>query len=83
MANRWAFLVGVEKCLRLEAGDMPFADGDAQAFAVALQVAGIPKSQQFASIGMMATKSQIESRLRSLNEKLKKGDEVVVFVFGV
>ena len=82
MANRWAFLVGVEKCLHPAAGDLPFADGDAQAIAVAFSVAGIPKSQQLASIGTMATKSQIESRLRSLNEQLKKGDEVIVFWAG-
>lgn len=82
MADRWAFVVAVEKFLHPEFGPMPYAEAGAKALAEAVVSAGYPKANRFVLLGPHATKAAIESRLRKLRKALRKGGEVLVYLAG-
>lgn len=82
MADRWAFIVAVEKPLDPIFGATPYAEAGAKALADALANAGYPKANQFVLLGPHATKAAVESRLRKLKKAVRKGDEVLAYFAG-
>ena len=72
MADRWAFIVAVEKPLDPTLGATPYAETGAKAIADALTLAGYAKANQFVLLGPHATKTAIESRLRKLKKAVRK-----------
>lgn len=82
MADRWAFIVAVEKHLDPSLGATPYAEAGAKAIADALTNAGYAKANQFVLLGPHATKTAIESRLRKLKKAVRKGEEVLAYWAG-
>jgi hypothetical protein len=82
VADRWAFVVAVEKPLHPEFGTAPYAEAGAKAIADALLTAGVPKANQAVLLGQYATKAAIDSRLRKLRKAIRKGGEVTAVVAG-
>lgn len=82
MADRWAFIVAIEKHLDPTLGVMPYAEAGAKALADALTLAGYPKAKQVVLLGPHATKTAVESRLRKLKKAVRKGDEVLAYWAG-
>ena len=82
MADRWAFVIAIDKYLDPALGTVPYAEAGAKAISDALAAAGYPKANQFVLLGQNATKSVIESRLRKLKKAVRKGDEVLAYFNG-
>lgn len=82
MADRWAFLVAIDKPLDPGLGATPYAEAGARALSDALLAAGTPKANQFVLLGSHATKAAVDSRLRKLRKAARKGDEVLVSLAG-
>ena len=80
MVERWAFLVAVGNPHYAGIGGPSHADADAAALSLALVSAGIPLSKQTLLVGADATKAVVESKARTVAKKLKKGDELIVFL---
>ncbi len=80
MADRWLFVVAVEKYLDTTVGTVPYAESGARGLAEALAGAGYPKTHHVTLFGSQATKAIVESRLRRLKRILKKDDELLVFI---
>lgn len=82
MADRWAFLVAIEKFADPALGGVPYADGCAKALADALASSGYRRSHQVVLTGSHATRTAVESRLRKLKRLVKKGDELLAVWVG-
>lgn len=79
MAKRWALIVAAGNPHYPGIGGPSHADADATAFAKAFATIAIPASQHVVMIGPQATMAVLESRIRSLARRLKRGD--VLFVY--
>ena len=58
---------------------MPYAEAAAKKASELLSKVGYPKANQFVLLGAQATQGAIESRVRKLRKKIKKGDRVLVW----
>jgi hypothetical protein len=79
MADRQALVIGVEACPDAANAAAPHAEGDAAAFAGALERLGFGKEQLVLLLGGQATKTAVESRLRKLSKAPPAGELFVFF----
>jgi hypothetical protein len=82
VAERWAVVVGIEKHLHPELGNLPLAEADATAVASVLESVGFPAARQVVFRGPHATKAAVEAKVKRLRKAVKRGDELVVFWAG-
>src|SRR5687767_7101877 len=81
-ADRWVFVLAVDKHLDPSLGTTPYAEAGARAVTDGLAAVGYPRSNQIVLLGQQATKAVAESRLRKLKRSVKRNDEVVVYLAG-
>jgi hypothetical protein len=79
VSKRWALIVAAGNPQYPGIGGPSHADADAAAFVRAFADIGIPASQQVVQIGPQATLAVVESRIRSLAKRLKRGDVLLVY----
>lgn len=82
MADRWAFVVAIEKHADPALGGVPYAESGAKAVSDALAGAGYRRANQIVLTGSAATRTAVASRLRKLKKLAKRGDEVLAFWAG-
>jgi hypothetical protein len=82
VADRWAFVVAIDKFLNPGLGTVPYAEAGAKAVADSLAAAGYPRQNQFVLTGQHATRAVVESRLRKLKKAVRRGDTVLAYVAG-
>jgi hypothetical protein len=80
VAQTWALVVGIEKFLDAGFGPIAYTESFCKTLSEALVTAGVEKARQVVVTGSMATKAVLESRLRSLQKSVTKGDTLLVFV---
>jgi hypothetical protein len=82
MADRLAFVIGVESHQDSTLPRSAYAESDADAFARALERLGFLRDSQVVLLGSQATKTAIESRLRKLRKSPSGAEALFAFYAG-
>jgi hypothetical protein len=82
MSEGKAFIIGIEEYQRQEISKVDFAEADAQAVADGFKYSGLSEDNIVALLSASATKTTIESKLRTLMTTVRESDQLFFFYAG-
>lgn len=82
MKEIFALIIAIESYIDSSFKSVAYAENDARKFAEALQLHGLDSSNTFLLLSHDATKTRIESRLRSVLNSATKNDQIIIYYAG-
>ncbi len=82
MKDKFALIIAIENYIDSSINSVAYAENDAREFAEALHLHGFDSPNTFVLLSNEATKTRIESNLRSVLDPVTENDQIVIYYAG-